>query len=528
MSQKIGRRHQRPLRRPYFRKQTLEAVAVALMLLSASIGDTHPAAASVLVVDRTDDTAAPAASQCTVAPNDCSLRGAISNANINPDADVITLPAGVYTLTLPETTPSSNADGDLSNTYDLTINGAGAGSTVIDGNGAVTGSGVIATGSNDVTFNDLTITGGAGTGVSGGGTITLVNCVVSDNDSSSSGGGIYAVGNLTLDGTDVTGNSSAVKGGGIAVSGASSQLVISDSLIDENHVSSDNFVGGGIAYTSSGVVAITNTVISNNEAAGGAGIGLSGSGAVYLTDVTVDGNYTNGLSFDYGGGGIYLNFSGTVDILRGAIMNNQAEFGGGLNIFAGTVTIGHSTLSGNSATLSYGGAIYNSGSVSVSTSTISGNSAGIGGGIYQFSGTATPSTTFSSSTIAGNDPTVLFTSTGTMTLLNSILAGTSGDQCGPSPAPFTSLGHNLSTDASCNLVAAGDLPSTEPTIGPLQDNGGTTLTHALLPGSPAVDAADGIYCGSTDQRGVSRPIGPGCDIGAFEAPLWTFLPLIVK
>ena len=379
-----------------------------------------------------------------------------------------------------------------------------------------------------MTINDVTITGGVQGGIEAA-PLTLNDCIVTGNSEPlSGGGGIYAVDDLTLNGTEVTGNSSGVRGGGILVIGAGSQLVIDDSLIHDNHVSSDNFVGGGIAYASNGVVAIANSVISNNEAAGGGGLGLSGSGAVYLTDVNIDGNYTNGLSSDYGGGGVYLGFSGTIDLLRVTVANNQAEFGGGLNLEAGTVTVDHSTLSGNSATSGSGGAVYNSGSISFSNSTISGNSAGIGGGIYQFSGTSTPSATFSSSTISGNDPTVLYVSTGAMTLLNSILAGPAGDQCGPTPGLFTSLGHNLSTGSSCNLVGTGDQPSTDPILGPLQDNGGPTLTHALLPGSPAVDAADGTCCGPTDQRGVSRPIGAGCDIGAFEAPLWLFLPLISR
>ena len=116
-------------------------VWVFVMLIVTTLGTTRSAGASVLVVDRTDDSASVAASQCTSAPNDCSLRGAFTVANFNPDADVITLPAGTYTLTLPETTPVSNVDGDLYAVYEVTINGAGAGVTEIDGNGGVTGSG---------------------------------------------------------------------------------------------------------------------------------------------------------------------------------------------------------------------------------------------------------------------------------------------------------------------------------------------------------------------------------------------------
>ncbi|MEJ8672811.1 choice-of-anchor Q domain-containing protein [Streptomyces sp. MS1.AVA.1] len=76
------------------------------------------------------------------------------------------------------------------------------------------------------------------------------------------------------------------------------------------------------------------------------------------------------------------------------------------------------------------------------------------------------------------------------------------------------MGHNIDSDGSCRLTAAGDLPSRDPLVGPLADNGGPTDTVALLPGSLALDAADG--CPATDQRGVARPQGAACDIGAYE------------
>jgi len=112
------------------------------------------------------------------------------------------------------------------------------------------------------------------------------------------------------------------------------------------------------------------------------------------------------------------------------------------------------------------------------------------------------------------------------TLQNSIVAS-----CSPASAPqLTSLGHNIANDGSCNLTDPTDLPNTDPLLGPLQNHGGPTWTHAPLPGSPALDAipvADCTYDDdgdpgtpevplATDQRGVARPQGAGCDIGAFE------------
>jgi len=77
-------------------------------------------------------------------------------------------------------------------------------------------------------------------------------------------------------------------------------------------------------------------------------------------------------------------------------------------------------------------------------------------------------------------------------------------------------GYNLSSDASCNFAAPGSLNNTDPKLGPLADNGGPTPTHALLMGSPAIDAADPSSCPHTDQRGAPRPSGLACDIGAYE------------
>jgi hypothetical protein len=79
-----------------------------------------------------------------------------------------------------------------------------------------------------------------------------------------------------------------------------------------------------------------------------------------------------------------------------------------------------------------------------------------------------------------------------------------------------STGHNLDSDGSCFLTATGDLPKRDPLLGALTDNGGPTDTQALLPGSPAIDAGSADGCPQHDQRGVARPQGAGCDIGAYE------------
>ena len=147
-----------------------------------------------------------------------------------------------------------------------------------------------------------------------------------------------------------------------------------------------------------------------------------------------------------------------------------------------------------------------------------------GGGLWLTDG----SVTITSSTIVENDVLDGTTAGGIMvatfgapvdvTIQNSIVAGNGLYDCqveGGAAAVLTSLGNNVFGDDSCGS-ATGDQTSTDPLIGPLADNGGPTLTHALQAGSPAIDAANADACSATDQRGVARPQGAGCDVGAYE------------
>jgi len=122
-----------------------------------------------------------------------------------------------------------------------------------------------------------------------------------------------------------------------------------------------------------------------------------------------------------------------------------------------------------------------------------------------------------------------------MTLKNTIVAGNDGggvfgDDCGTAVTAITSAGYNLDSDGSCGFSATGDISNTDPLLGPLTDNGGPTLTHAITGASPAVDAGNpatpgsgGDACEAVDQRKVARPIDGDldtnavCDVGAYEA-----------
>jgi hypothetical protein len=273
---------------------------------------------------------------------------------------------------------------------------------------------------------------------------------------------------------------------------------------------------------------------------GGAGTVVtisSASAHVTLSGFTIQ----NGLAFTGGG----VNNSGTLTISNSSINSNttaSAISGGGGIFNDGTLTINKSMVSGNVAGSSCvlrfcpsGGGIYNKGTLTINNSTISGNTAyttcdlcggsASGGGIYQSGGTVT----VSNSTISGNTASSFGTSFGggiygIATLQDSIVANNTGG--GNCSGTMTSLGYNLSSDASCNFTNTGDLNNTDPVLGPLQNNGGPTQTQALLPGSPAIDAGNPAGCtdsqghlSKADQRGMPRPDKEdpgGCDMGAYE------------
>ena len=396
---------------------------------------------------------------------DCSLREAIEAAI---SGDTINIPIGTYTLTIGT---------QLTIDKDLTLNGAGSGDTVIQA----------ATSSADATSRVLSITGGTvsisgvtvqngntsdnGGGISNSGTLTLNNSTVSDNTATDGGGGIYnwISGTLTLADSTISGNSAEFHLGGGIFNFLGNALLV-NSIVTENWASAS----GGI-YSEAGSVTLTNSTISSNTADSGGGI-YAPSGIMTLTTSTISGN-----SASFQGGGIFNSEFGIMTLTNSTISANSASFyGGGIDIFGGTLTLNNSTVISNTAGFD-------------------------GGGIRIF--------------VAG-----------TIQLVNTIVAVNSaatGLDCFGSP---TSLGYNLiGDDTDCGYTAAtGDLVGDgtdpiDPLLSPLQDNGGPTETHALLAGSPAIDAIPIADCNdidgvpvATDQWGVVRPQGPDCDMGAYE------------
>ncbi|MEM8858018.1 MAG: choice-of-anchor Q domain-containing protein, partial [Chloroflexota bacterium] len=236
----------------------------------------------------------------------------------------------------------------------------------------------------------------------------------------------------------------------------------------------------------------------------GAGILLNADGRLTVKNSQIVSNTT---SFSDFGAGISAGDNTTLEVIDSQLEGNNGRSGGLSS--SGQVIIQNSAFVDNVGL--YGGAIVagTGGTMTVTNSTFSGNSANFGGAILTIGASANIDTsTFMTNTSAQG---VLRVLSGSINMDNSILADSSANNCGT--AVLTGS-NNLIDDESCGASAGdiGDPTNVDPT---LADNGGPTLTHALLAGSNAIDAAgDTGY--DADQRGISRPLGGADDIGAFE------------
>jgi CSLREA domain-containing protein len=397
------------------------------------------------------------------------------------------------------------------------------------------------------------------------------NCDVRLNSATGDGGGIYnnEIGEMTIVDAWLYGNWAIHHGGGIYNLGVG---VITDSDFSENDAGHGGSIYNGDIYDHIGTLDITTSTFSSNRADYGGGIS-NWRGTVTITNSTFSGNdasfgggiynkdtltitdssFSGNRADEYGGGihnsgelditdstfseneavyggGIYNDYSGTLEIANSTLAENSAGWGGGIDN-RGTFTVTHSTFTSNGA--SFGGGIYNheNSTLTIANNTFSNNNAtDYGGGISNWRGTVT----ITNSTFYGNSAEYgggVENSDGTLTIVNSILADNpSGDNC---YGTITDDGHNIEDTNKCGFGPAWS--DQDPLLAPLEDNGGPTLTHALLEGSPAIDNADPLHCPTTDQRGFPRPYdgdGDGdadCDIGAFELqPRRLFLPTIIK
>jgi hypothetical protein len=336
--------------------------------------------------------------------------------------------------------------------------------------------------------------------------LTINRCVVQNSFASALyGGGVYNDGSggrstLTILNSTVTGNFASA-GGGIyndADNDGSATLSLIKSVVDSNTAAFNGFptgggAGGGIA-NGGGTLMITNSVVTNNLAgvpepfALGDGGGIISYGTLVITNSTISANQ----AYSAGGG---IESDGTLTITSSTISGNGAigghdgqpwGHGGGI---AGNVTFTNSTLSGNYASLSGGG--LDGGGV-VSNSTVSNNN---GGGI---------------------------SASAALQIANTILkTGARGPNISIDGGTVMSHGYNVSNDDGGGFLnGPGDQINTDPLLGPLQNNGGPTFTHALLPGSPAINAGDPNFTPPPyyDQRGprFRRVFNGRIDVGALE------------
>jgi len=322
----------------------------------------------------------------------------------------------------------------------------------------------------------------------------------------------------------------------ITLNSANGPLVLSDSNpVTMDGVGMISVSGGGqvgVFNITSGNVTMNNLAIINGFTAGYGG-GIFNQGTLTLNNCLLDHDSANGI----GGGGI-ANYGGTITLNSCTFSNDSATYsnseGGGLATFsAGHVAktrVNGCTFSLCSAHA--GGGMFTSSSDCVVTNcTFSNNSAFHGGAFVPFNNRTM---TMINCTISGNSATsvgggIWIWGPTTFNLINTIVAGNTATSSGPDiSGTVATADHNLIGNASGssglkngvngNIVGGNGNPVINPMLGPLQNNGGPTQTMALLPGSPAIAAADNSMAPATDQRGYNRIdlAGETTDIGAFE------------
>ncbi len=402
-----------------------------------------------------------------------------------------------------------------------------------------------------------------GGAIENSGQLTIQNSTFRNNESDGNtwGGALanLATGTLVIDGS-VFETNQATDGGALLNFGV---LTVTNSTFQYNlahNLAARAYGGGAILQESTGTTIISNTVMRGNQqltdTGGGGAISLNGGEMVIVNSL-----FEDNLA-EAGGGALATNFGFTATITNSRFLNNTTtqpgsddRYGGAIynwgpllvydSTFSGnsanqggaiwtgptTLVVLHgSTLSGNDASSRGGGLMVVSGTVSLVNSTLSGNSATQGGGIYTEIPAGTGTLDLHHVTLAENGTSNLEVAAASQppSLQNSLLANpSSGGDC-MLGAALTSGGYNLASDASCSLNGTGDLNSADPLLASLNDNGGPTFTHLPMAGSPAVDAFTGNGCVALDQRGVVRPAGAACDMGAVEIGASQSTPPLVE
>lgn len=512
----------------------ISILSVLLLSLLGSPVFVSTARAANFTVTKTADTADGA---CNI---DCSLREAIMAANATTGADTISLPVGTYTLTRAGANENASSTGDLDVTSQITINGTGKGSKIIQA-GATAGSGIdrvfhIVSGS--LTLNDITIRNGrAPTGANGSQCGPIGPCPpAADGKVGSNGGGILNDGALTLNRVSMIDNWAGT-------GGKAGNLVCSIGGSACRNNGGDGGSGGGI-YNAGSMTVSNSTFTGNRAGKGGAagseacgvvcestpGIGRDG-GAIYNTGafaVTITGSSFTENSGDTGlpctagqlcfahGGAIANKGSSMLTVTNSRFMSNSASAGGAIDNRGGRFTITGSTFLGNIANVSGGAIFTNANTVTIANSTFVEN-ASDNGGIFNSDGSALTMTnsTFDDTRINSSDLATLNLFNNILTSANATVAcfiGGGGSK--------TNNWAKSSGSSVCGITNGvnGNIVGPDPLLGNLT---GSPEFYPLTSGSPAINAGSDAKCAAapvnnTSQNGLTRPQGAHCDIGSFE------------
>ncbi len=407
--------------------------------------------------------------------------------------------ADMSTVTITGSTFSGNSAPDFggaiwSDTADITISNSTITTHSADVGGAIflDEDSTLAVTNCQLFTNDARV-GGA---IYSAGTASISDSELFDNEADLGGAIVNDGGTLTISNSQFIGNSA--EAGGAVYSSEMAILHVSNSTFTANVA---NLFGEGAAIWSGGELTVADSVFTDNVTDGNAG-------AIYVeteTLATIARSTFSRNSTSSAGGAVFFN-GGDARIEDSVFVDNTTESDGGAVSSESVLTVINSTFSGNAA--SQGGGIFNFGELTLVNSTVAANTADEGGGVFNYNEAIG---NFLNSLVAGNtadtgpdvddDDGGLVSSGGNLIGIgdgNSFVDGLGGDQVGAAGSPL------------------------DPVLGPLQDNGGPTFTHALLAGSPAIDAGNNSGAPPTDQRGAARPDGDAgsgstVDIGAFEA-----------
>jgi len=424
-----------------------------------------------------------------------SLRQAVLDANASAGADDVVFAPGVTgTITL------TFASGEIPITDSLFIHGPGAAALTVSANFRCRIFHVESPAATpiDVTLSGLTLTQGFAASITTGGAVysngenlTILNSVISDSTAGvfEDASGIGCGGNVGFGG-----------GGGVT-------LQIADSTLTGGNAAGFGMSSGGNLCMLGGKLILERSTVSGGEATNGGGLSLQ----ALMEDSTISSSTISGNQGDTTGGGISLTGGSpgvTVTIDSSTISGNTAGlsgsapgngFGGGAYLANGNLRIVNSTVSGNLAT-GWGGGISAQGSLLLRLTTVTGNTANIDGGSILVYPTPIE---LDHAIVANGTPEDLAAVPGLGAAVLTITANYSLVE-----AP----------EGGVVPVGAHNLIGVDPLLGPLADNGGPTLTHLPLPGSPVIDAGDPAIPSPppADQRGFQRIIGPAVDLGAVE------------